>query len=215
MSRVGDSRRNAVRHGLTAETVIAVLEDSEDYQAFEAAVISDYDAESAVERELVLRLASILWRLRRATGIETALFESATEDSRNHEHRPSRENLGWATDLAERNRLFPGAVQESNAAEGNELSSNSKPAIADCFLRLADLPTSALDRLSRYEPCCFGKRDRLCLCWIRCGAVSDGRAALPFHFRSGGASPAPCPKSSGDSVPRRRGHHRQLHSSRQ
>ena len=69
------SRCNAVRHGLTAETVIAALEDSEDYEAFEAAVISDYDAESAVERELVLRLASVLWRLRRATGIETALFE--------------------------------------------------------------------------------------------------------------------------------------------
>ena len=32
------SRCNAVRHGLTAETVIAVLENSEDYQAFEAAV---------------------------------------------------------------------------------------------------------------------------------------------------------------------------------
>src|SRR5450756_2301667 len=72
------SRCNALRHGLTAETVIAALEDCEDYEAFEAAVISDYDAESAVERELVLRLASVLWRLRRATGIETALFESVT-----------------------------------------------------------------------------------------------------------------------------------------
>ena len=71
------SRRNALRHGLTAETVVAALEDSEDYQAFEAAVISDYDAESAVERELVLRLASVLWRLRRATGIETASFQTA------------------------------------------------------------------------------------------------------------------------------------------
>ena len=50
------SCRNALRHGLTAETVIAGLEDAEDYQAFEAAVISDYDPESAVERELVLRL---------------------------------------------------------------------------------------------------------------------------------------------------------------
>ena len=68
------SRCNAVRHGLTAETVIAALEDAEDYQAFEAAVIADYDAESAVERELVLRLASVLWRLRRATGIETAFL---------------------------------------------------------------------------------------------------------------------------------------------
>jgi hypothetical protein len=65
------SRCNAVRHGLTAETVIGVLEDREDYKAFEAAITADYDAQSAVERELVLRLASLLWRLRRATMMET------------------------------------------------------------------------------------------------------------------------------------------------
>src|SRR5438552_1900631 len=70
------SRCNAVRHGLAAETVIGALEDAEDYMAFEAAIIADYDAQSAVERELVLRLASLLWRLRRATTIETGLFES-------------------------------------------------------------------------------------------------------------------------------------------
>src|SRR5277367_2002405 len=69
------SRCNAVRHGLTAETVINALEDAEDYTAFEATVIADYDAQSAVERELVLRLASLLWRLRRATAIETGLFK--------------------------------------------------------------------------------------------------------------------------------------------
>ena len=38
------SRQNAVRHGLTSETVIVALEDIEDYQAFEAAVIADYVA---------------------------------------------------------------------------------------------------------------------------------------------------------------------------
>ena len=32
------SRCNAVRHGLTAETVIGALEDAEDYKAFEAAI---------------------------------------------------------------------------------------------------------------------------------------------------------------------------------
>jgi hypothetical protein len=36
------SRRNAVRHGLTAETVIGALEDAEDYKAFETAIIADY-----------------------------------------------------------------------------------------------------------------------------------------------------------------------------
>jgi hypothetical protein len=69
------SRRNAVRHGLTAATVIGALEDAEDYKAFEAAVIADYDAQSAVERELVLRLASTLWRLRRATTMETVYLK--------------------------------------------------------------------------------------------------------------------------------------------
>jgi hypothetical protein len=76
-NRVGRQilRCNAVRHGLTAEKVIGALEDAEDYKAFEAAIMADYDAQSAVERELVLRLASVLWRLRRATMIETGLFE--------------------------------------------------------------------------------------------------------------------------------------------
>src|SRR6516164_3650852 len=69
------SRKNALRHGLTAETVIDALEDAEDYAAFEMAVTADYDAPSAVERELVLRLASLLWRLRRATAIESGLFK--------------------------------------------------------------------------------------------------------------------------------------------
>src|SRR5215207_5066028 len=69
------SRRNAIRHGLTAETVIGALEDAEDYTAFEMVVTADFDATSAVERELVLRLASLLWRLRRATAIESGLFK--------------------------------------------------------------------------------------------------------------------------------------------
>ena len=73
------SRVNAVRHGLTAETVVGSLEDAEDYKAFEAAIISDYGAETAVARELVLRLASLLWRLRRATAIEADLLEIQAE----------------------------------------------------------------------------------------------------------------------------------------
>ena len=57
------------------ETVLGALEDAEDYKAFELAVTADFDVQSAVERELVLQLASILGRLRRATKMETGLFE--------------------------------------------------------------------------------------------------------------------------------------------
>ena len=84
------SRCNAVRHGLTAETVIGGLEDAEDYKAFEAAITADYDAQPAVERELVLRLSSVLWRLRRATTIETGLFEIQAEHL--HDHQQNRNN---------------------------------------------------------------------------------------------------------------------------
>jgi hypothetical protein len=69
------SRRNAVRHGLTAETVISALEDAAEYASFEMAIAAGYDAQTAVERELVLRLASLPWRLRRASAIESGLFQ--------------------------------------------------------------------------------------------------------------------------------------------
>src|SRR5665213_724104 len=130
------SRCNAVRHGLTAETIIAALEDSKDYEAFEAAVISDYDAESAVERELVLRLASVLWRLRRATGIESALFESVIAEPDNREHGHSRPSLVEAADRSDRNQLHSIATRQTDAAAGNELCFDTGNDIADCYLRL-------------------------------------------------------------------------------
>src|SRR4029450_11145663 len=68
------SRRNAIRHGLTAETVIDALEDAAHYKAFERAIKSDYSPQTAIESQLVSRLASLLWRLRRAVMIESGLL---------------------------------------------------------------------------------------------------------------------------------------------
>jgi hypothetical protein len=51
------SRCNAIRHSLAAETMIGALDDAEEYRALEAAVIADHDAQSAVERELVLTVS--------------------------------------------------------------------------------------------------------------------------------------------------------------
>ena len=69
------SRRNAISHGLTAETVIDILEDPADYRAFERAIKSNYSPQTAIEGQLVTRLASLLWRLpRRAVTIESGLL---------------------------------------------------------------------------------------------------------------------------------------------
>jgi hypothetical protein len=174
-----------LRHGLTSETVIAALEDQEDYQAFEAAVIADYDAESAVERELVLRLASVLWRLRRATGIETALFESVTAESEKVEYGSSRPTLLEAADRSDRNQLHLVATRQSDAAAGNELSFNTKSDIADCFLRLAAQPTFALDRLSRYEHLLWRQARQIVFTLesLRHRKQQPSRSSFPFSFR--------------------------------
>jgi len=172
------SRRNAIRHGLTAETVIAALENAEDYQAFEAAVIADYDAESAVERELVLRLAGVLWRLRRATGIETALFESVAAEPGEGEHGCSHLTLVEAADLSDQNQLRLVATHPTDAAPANEL-------IADCFLRLVALPTFPLDRLSRYEHLLWRQARQIVftLDSLRRCKRPPSRSSFPFSFR--------------------------------
>jgi hypothetical protein len=155
------SRCNAVRHGLTAETVIGALEDAEDYKAFELAITADYDAQSAVERELVLRLASLLWRLRRATTIETGLFEIQADHlsdfRKTHQISPASREIVYA--------LFNTKSDRQTAANGLANATETGPAsltscqgqitpdveLARCFLRLCNLPNYALDRLSRYE----------------------------------------------------------------
>jgi hypothetical protein len=133
--------------------VIGALEDGEDYKAFEAAIIADYDAQSAVERELVLRLASLLWRLRRATTIETGLFEIEAEHlneaGRSHQVSPASREMVRAL-------LGPHAAAsspDSLPACGVKVESLVDPAaeLTRCYLRLANLPNFALDRLSRYE----------------------------------------------------------------
>jgi hypothetical protein len=73
------SRRNALRHGFTAETVIEPLENLEEYREFEAAILAEYLPQTPVEQELVRRLASLFWRLRRATSIETGLLRMQGE----------------------------------------------------------------------------------------------------------------------------------------
>ncbi|MGA7084618.1 MAG: hypothetical protein WB005_15760, partial [Pseudolabrys sp.] len=68
------SRRNAIRHGLTAQTVIEVYEDATEYRALQRAVGEDYRPRTNFEIELVARLVSLLWRLRRTVAIESGLL---------------------------------------------------------------------------------------------------------------------------------------------
>jgi len=153
------SRQNAVRHGLTAETVIDALEDAEDYAAFEMAVTADYDAQSAVERELVLRLASLLWQLRRATAIESGLFKiQAKHLLQFRQCRQAHQEQRKIIDTLYRSAVAShrGKREDSNCALDASSPSTIEPAdpfddLTRSFVRLSNLPTCPLDRLSRYE----------------------------------------------------------------
>jgi hypothetical protein len=158
----GKSRQNAVRHGLTAETVIDALEDAGDYAAFEMAVTADYDAQSAVERELVLRLASLLWRLRRATTIESGLFKiQAKHLLQFRQRRPTHQEHRRIIDSTYRNALSTEEDMEPNGEPGSSTLDPGSPSAVDpadpsddltgAFIRLSNLPTNPLERLSRYE----------------------------------------------------------------
>jgi len=73
------SRRRAWRDGLADQTVVTTLEHVRSYRAFERVLIGSVDPRSVIELALVHRLASLLWRLRRVTAIETGLFELQSE----------------------------------------------------------------------------------------------------------------------------------------
>ena len=164
------TRRNAVRHGLCAETVIEIVEDIDDYRAFEAAVIADYDAQTAVERELVLRLASLLWRLRRATAIETDLLSIQAEilrDRRDQTRSQGQPERPQAMSFRVIETAIP--LRDLSADDWNELEARradhqaartfpTSPSrgiaprdLAHCFQRLANLNEAVFERLGRYE----------------------------------------------------------------
>jgi hypothetical protein len=122
------------------------LEDSEDYRGFEAAIIADYDAETAVERELVLRLASLLWRLRRIIAIETDLFQIQAEILRD---RRNEGNDAGTRVMTVQSKFLDQAPEVLTSAEADHLGGNG-PALSPreltyCFLRLGNLDTGAFE----------------------------------------------------------------------
>jgi hypothetical protein len=162
------SRRNAVRHGLTAETVIEPLEDPEDYKAFEMSITAEFDAQTAVERELVLRLASVLWRLRRATAIGTGLLQIGMPDEGRPACRsadtiahsvvsmmaaaPCNRSKGSRNSRCEASSEFSGGDDRPSECDlAVNCGEIGKAEMALRFLRLAKFDNGAFERLNRYE----------------------------------------------------------------
>jgi hypothetical protein len=148
------SRRNALRHGLTAETLIATLEDEKEYRAFERSVLATYSPATAVGRELSCRLASLLWRLRRATAIETGLFSIQAGILHERRQRSAIPSDGIARTvqqlLISAQANADGEALDRGDGQAATVRPNGTHA-AHCFLRLANLNKDAFERIGRYE----------------------------------------------------------------
>ena len=193
------SRCNAVRHGLTAETVIGALEDAEDYKAFEAAIIADYDVQSAVERELVLRLASLLWRLRRATTIETGLFEFQAGHLNGFRRGHHAQTELYEIIYAKFERADPVSFDEDPVSHDLPNKTEAVPSsgsisvgpaadptadLARCFLRLANLPNLRSIASADTKQPFGGKPARSCLLSMHWIAVNHKREGAVFRMGS-------------------------------
>jgi hypothetical protein len=107
-------------------------------------------------------LASLLWRLRRAATMETGLFGMQADQLREFRQArqidPESRKIVYAM-FALTDQIDADPDRASHGiTTGTEDVPNSRPQpvdpaadLARCFLRLANLPSFVLDRLSRYE----------------------------------------------------------------
>ena len=158
------SRSNALRHGLTAQTLISELESGREYEDFRSAIRSTYPARSPVEEELVERLASLLWRLRRASAVETGLFRIQAQNLRQRRSsQPGGTPLSLRHDTVQllltsaRNtatpRDVPAVIQQIKPGRPRLSRRSGTVELARCFLRIANLNRGAFELIGRYEAC--------------------------------------------------------------
>jgi len=183
------SRRNALRHGLTAETVIGVHEDAAAYRALQRAVNADYRPQTNFETELIGRLVSLLWRLRRAVAIESGLLNIHTD----RRDRKPEGNLKILYNLIP--SLTPRAdsvCADDSGSSGSTASNQAQVAstcdtIARSFLRLERTDGRIFERLGRYEINLWRQAVQtiLLLNVMSHHVNDDGHRNLPTYFRCG------------------------------
>jgi len=132
-------------------------------------------------------LASILWRLRRATGIETALFTFAARETSQLANEAAFEMPVEVAGLLEHysSNGETSLDQEKRSENGKSWNAPSEP-IANSYLRLVALPTFPLDRLTRYEHILWRQARQIIVTLetLRRRKPLLCRASFPFTFRA-------------------------------
>src|SRR6202795_3596115 len=103
------SKLNALRHGLTGQTVVLPTEDHSAYERHSQSFLNQYHPKDATETQLVQSLIDTSWRMNRAATVETNLFSLGIieMEERLHANHPEAEAaLAMALAFREHMRAF-------------------------------------------------------------------------------------------------------------
>src|ERR1700686_1737513 len=103
------SSLNALRHGLTGQTVVLPTEDHSAYERHSQSFLQEYHPKDATETQLVQSLIDTSWRMNRAATVETNLFSlgiTEMEDRLRANHPEAEAALGMALAFREHMRAF-------------------------------------------------------------------------------------------------------------
>jgi hypothetical protein len=168
------SNRKPWQAGFAAQTVVTNLDDIKSYKLFERTIVSRINPRSVVELELTYRLASLFWRLRRASGIEAGLLQLQVEKLAGAKGRPTpRPNIlsgvqsrtrlttiGTSRSSSPAAKETESAVKETksdeslvpvNSASCQTAGSTGRLTAAECFIRLFHHAPDLLDRAAAHE----------------------------------------------------------------
>lgn len=136
------SRGNALTHGLTAQHLLLPNEDPAVFEALRGAMFIALAPQDALEDQLVERLVSLVWRLRRVPAFEVALFAWMTH----YQEKLCDPDDGFIINPDIARRFLP-----ETSAEIDDHSS-ATPHVLEIGRTLeALLNTDLTSKLSRYE----------------------------------------------------------------
>ncbi len=162
-------RLNAVRHGLTGQSLYFTPEEAEAYRAHSADVHQHYQPHGPIEAALVRQIADAIWRLDRASAIEHGIFALALESSGPGEDpgptpspalSPARAWLAEGKNLALLT-LYVKRIEnklDANKAELSLLQTNRKHEAAEAMDRAIALKKAAALEGKPYNPAVYFHR---------------------------------------------------------
>lgn len=118
------SRLNSRKHGLTARLLVIGDEDPEQFEALRAALVEEFRPSSGMAQELVERLATLLWRLRRVPVLEAAIFEALRGEQK---AVPDKEAERRRRLAAASRRFLPNLPEKNEEKEDEDIAPALRP----------------------------------------------------------------------------------------